>query len=61
MTAADMMEKAAALTEQAFDQIRIDAVRDILGDLRDFLKTATPEERAGMRMAIDVIETNYSH
>lgn len=43
------------------DEIREATVRDVLIDLRDFLDSVAPEELAGMKAAIEIIEANYPH
>jgi translation initiation factor IF-3 len=49
-----------ALLEGVRDEIRKDAVEDILVDLKDDLKKyATPEQRPGIQSAIELIEENY--
>lgn len=52
-------ERIAELAGQIEDDARVHAIKDILIDLRDCLKTADADEKAGMRAAIEIIEANY--
>lgn len=55
LTAEQIVDQLAGLA----DKIRQDVIKDLLGDLEDFAKVAIPEERAGFRAAIEVIQANY--
>lgn len=52
-------EKIAELLEGAEQDCRRQTARDIVSDLADFAKTCEPDQRAGLRFAIDVIKENY--
>ncbi len=52
-------EKMAKLVEDLHQEVRRDAVTDILVDLRDTLKGAPEGYRLGLEAAIDLIKSNY--
>jgi len=55
LTADQIGDQLAGLAEK----IRQDVVKDIIGDLKNFMKDAIDEECPGFQAAIEVIEANY--
>lgn len=60
MTQATEMEPEVQ-AEQAEIEIRKDNTENILIDLADWLGSVSPEERAGMERAMQIIKANYNH
>jgi hypothetical protein len=57
---ATKMEKIQDLLGGIEEDVRKATIRDILGDLKDFLTDGVPaEEKAGMKAAIEIIKANY--
>lgn len=53
------IQKIREMMDDAEQEIREDAAKNITHDLGDFLKTATPEQQAGLRFAIEIIKENH--
>lgn len=53
------IEKIQSLLEQVEADIRKDTAHDITIDLADFAKDAAAADRAGLRLAIQIIKSNY--
>jgi hypothetical protein len=54
------IERIEDLLGQVEDDIKTRTVKNILADLKEFLKDGVPDsEKAGMKAAIEIIETNY--
>lgn len=53
------IEKIAVLLDGVEQDVRKSTIRDIVSDLKDFLKDAPANERDGMKAAIEIIESNY--
>lgn len=52
-------ERIQDLLESVETDVRKATVEDFLIDLRETLKVCKPDETAGLRVAIEILETNY--
>lgn len=57
---ATKIEKIQALLEGIEADTRKATIGDFLADLKDALNYARPNEAAGLRVAIEILESNYA-